>query len=302
MNEQYWSEFILGTGYKDKIVVTNGLYWATVPEKFPDTDINPPHYHGNIEIVVPIGLEGEAYIGGKRYEIKEGCVYCIPPETTHSLIYEPIVKDNSVAVLQIKPDAFNNLLNSYCISLKDIFLHQITNAKIVQKENAKEVYQLISQLMYLDDPMDLSKPISIHSILEDILKLERILSIVLVHTEKKKPINAGKSETKLRGIISHLGSMAFEPDISLDDVAKECSTSKYYLCRFFKARTGITIQTYINKLRVDRAQYLMSSQGKNVTEACYECGFQSVSYFIQVFSKMVGKTPKKWIQEENANS
>ena len=35
-------------------------------------------------------------------------------------------------------------------------------------------------------------------------------------------------------------------------------------------------------------------RGADVTTACYECGFNECSYFIRVFRKYVGMTPRKY--------
>jgi len=90
--------------------------------------------------------------------------------------------------------------------------------------------------------------------------------------------------------------------VSLDEIARICGFSKFYLCRYFKAGTGMTLQQYITHMRVALAQRLMLDEDRNVTQACYESGFSDPAYFIQVFSKLVGKTPKQWQLAQNTEA
>ena len=57
-------------------------------------------------------------------------------------------------------------------------------------------------------------------------------------------------------------SVAFN-QTSLDEIGKKCGLSKFHLCRVFKSSTGITIQTYLNQLRIDRVCAIVIQGGEN---------------------------------------
>jgi len=71
-----------------------------------------------------------------------------------------------------------------------------------------------------------------------------------------------------------------------------CNITKYHLIREFKRYTGQTICTYVNILKCKRAEAFLV-QGLTVTETATECGFDNVSYFSQVYKKIMGISPKK---------
>ena len=61
----------------------------------------------------------------------------------------------------------------------------------------------------------------------------------------------------------------------------------------FKKTYNIPPKQWINGKRLERALTLLTITDKNITEICYEAGFDNLSHFIQLFKKKFGSTPKK---------
>ncbi len=80
--------------------------------------------------------------------------------------------------------------------------------------------------------------------------------------------------------------------IGLDALASLLGISKCHLAREFKKITGQTVLAYINTLRCRRAELLIS-EGKSVTEAAIDAGFESLSYFSRTYKKLMGASPSK---------
>ena len=51
------------------------------------------------------------------------------------------------------------------------------------------------------------------------------------------------------------------------------------------------------RLRLTEARRLMLDENKNVTEAAFDVGYESVSQFIREYRKMFGQSPKEDISE-----
>lgn len=81
--------------------------------------------------------------------------------------------------------------------------------------------------------------------------------------------------------------------ISIDEVAAIVGYEKHYFCNKFKVLTGISYINYVNNLRIQHACRLLAN-GSSVSDVCNECGFENLSYFIQLFKKIVGVTPKTY--------
>jgi len=82
----------------------------------------------------------------------------------------------------------------------------------------------------------------------------------------------------------------FGESISLDDVCKEVSLSKFHFIRLFKKYYGVTPHQYLKNVRVAEAKKLLRA-GVPVSQTCYSVGFSSLSTFSGFFKKTGGKAP-----------
>ena len=94
---------------------------------------------------------------------------------------------------------------------------------------------------------------------------------------------------KILDILSYLNTHLSEP-ITIDGLAKQFFTSKYYLMHSFKKETGYTIGSYLTTKRLRYARELIRD-GMPVTEACFECGFHNYSAFFRAYKKAFGVSP-----------
>ncbi len=82
--------------------------------------------------------------------------------------------------------------------------------------------------------------------------------------------------------------------VSLDEAAECMAVSKNYFCKIFKQKFGVSFLQYLNNLRVQRAQYLLTHTEDAVEEICTRVGFTQTKYFYKVFKSNVGITPLKY--------
>ena len=64
--------------------------------------------------------------------------------------------------------------------------------------------------------------------------------------------------------------------------------------KLFKKQTGKSPNEWIRDLRIMTAAHLLLSTDDNINEIAYKAGFDDVNYFIRVFKKKLGNTPKKF--------
>ncbi|MEY2761962.1 MAG: hypothetical protein RLZZ96_1862 [Bacteroidota bacterium] len=84
--------------------------------------------------------------------------------------------------------------------------------------------------------------------------------------------------------------MNFQKPIDTQQIAEEVNLTLPAFCRYFKKATKLTYTDFVNQYRVQYAKKLLI-QDKNVTETCFECGFESLSYFNRIFKKFAGVSP-----------
>lgn len=72
-----------------------------------------------------------------------------------------------------------------------------------------------------------------------------------------------------------------------------CDMSEVNFRRLFKEYTGSAPIEYRNDLRLNSARAKLQSGEYNVSEAAESCGFTNLSFFIRLYKKKYGYTPKK---------
>jgi AraC-like DNA-binding protein len=78
------------------------------------------------------------------------------------------------------------------------------------------------------------------------------------------------------------------PDVNKVAASVHLSTAAF--CRYFKKQTKMTFTEFVNQYRITQAKTLLL-QDISISEACYEVGFESLSYFNKLFKKLAGENP-----------
>lgn len=108
------------------------------------------------------------------------------------------------------------------------------------------------------------------------------------HDPESGPRETGYVQETLRYLNSHYA----EP-VSLERVSARIGISPWYLSRLVRRYTGAGFHTYLNRIRVEKAEKLLASGTMPVTEVLYECGFSSVRTFNRVYREFTGRTPSE---------
>ena len=83
----------------------------------------------------------------------------------------------------------------------------------------------------------------------------------------------------------------YKNKIEITDLAKLVSLNPVYLGACFKKANGCTIKQYINRIRINNAESLLSTGGYSVGEAALNSGFEDLFYFSKVYRCCKGYAP-----------
>lgn len=91
-------------------------------------------------------------------------------------------------------------------------------------------------------------------------------------------------------IKSHL-TENFHEDTSIESIASELNISYYYMCHLFKTQTGFSPNTYRNRLKIEYSAFKLNRTDEKISEIAIMSGFNNVSYFTEMFTKIIGVSP-----------
>lgn len=83
-------------------------------------------------------------------------------------------------------------------------------------------------------------------------------------------------------------------DLRLKTIAEKLNVNPSYLSDLFHREYGCTLTEFINKQRIDHGIALLQTTSKPVQDIAVDCGIQDVNYFIKLFKKQTGFTPKQY--------
>lgn len=253
--------------------------WSLVRQSFDAPARSLPHYAETVEILVCNGINGTAHIGGGCFDMSGKRVFFIAPHTVHAFDY----RQSKGFLLAIKWHPA--LLKDY-VNMDGILAESgLSMAGLgTEYKDFDSFFPLAEQLQG-----DTALPKALAAILS-------MLALFIKGTEKRSEACGGLTENAHGTVINDVIAWTEQNcgrKILLDEVAARFGYTKNYFCDLFKAKTGITYLSYLNHLRISNACALLR-RGVPVGRVCAQCGFETSSYFIALFKKTVGVTPKAY--------
>ena len=86
----------------------------------------------------------------------------------------------------------------------------------------------------------------------------------------------------------------YQQNISLDAVASVANMSVPAFCRYFKLHTRKSYIRFLNEVRINIACQLLKESRQNVSQICFDVGFQNLSNFNRQFKQVMGLTPSEY--------
>lgn len=257
--------------------------WSVIRLRPPDEDggirVTPPHYADTVELVLTEGIAGNYLIGCRQFEFAERNVLCAAPNVVHAMNY--MSGSGSIVCMKVYPDGLRRFIN-----IEAVLENNGASLDTLYASNARysEIKRLADRLE--DEGLRLTDGLS------------AILELFGCLTEdggqpKISEYSGSLKNSELREIIRWTEEHIAER-ITLDAVSARLGYNKNYFCSKFKNAVGATYVSYLNTLRVSRA-CAMLGRGMTINDTCEACGFENVSYFINLFRRITGTTPGKYL-------
>ncbi len=130
------------------------------------------------------------------------------------------------------------------------------------------------------------------------LKLcELLLFLTTVCKSRSKSETVVKrTSAKIHPILQYI-NRNIGSELSIKSLSEHFYINKSYLCELFRKETGLTLNQYITSKRLLLSKELLK-QGKTVIEVTGLVGYKNDAYFIRLFKKYFGFTPKKFAMRQ----
>lgn len=109
------------------------------------------------------------------------------------------------------------------------------------------------------------------------------------------PVTAsrGLAPWQIRRVLTYIDSNLGSP-IRNKDLAALASLSEFHFNVAFRKGVGHSPHEYLIRRRMERAQGLMLSTDKALSEIAAECGLADQPHFTRLFRRFVGESPAAW--------
>jgi AraC-like DNA-binding protein/quercetin dioxygenase-like cupin family protein len=247
----------------------------------------PWHYHPEFELTYISNSQGLRYVGNNIENFYENDLVLLGSNLPHCWINSEDQEESSKAVViylneelvkWLSEDQFNSVRSLFNKSCQGIKFKTSVALKIKPK---------LDQLL-LADPFE--KYITLLQILQELSVTTEfdLLSQIGFSYE----LNSANNE-RINTVYEYVRNN-YHKKISLADVATRVNMSEEYFSRFFSKSLMKSFFTFLNEYRINRACKLLIETEKQVTEICYQVGYESIPFFYRQFKKIKNIPPQAY--------
>ena len=245
------------------------------------------HFHPEYEIVYVEAATGIRHVGDHISKYESSDLVFIGPHIPHLNFDYGVKTECEQVIVQMKEDFLGTSFFE---------LPELKNIKTLF-EQARTGIAFYGETKKLVGEMLKGLPTLPH--FEQLLLLLQIFQTLAASQEQiplqSRPItNASllKEQQRMHRIY-HFIERHYHERINVHDVAELTHLTTAAFCRYFKKSTHLTFTDFLAQYRVQQAKKLLLHQ-KSVTDACFESGFDNLSYFNKTFKKLTGENPSQF--------
>jgi AraC-like DNA-binding protein len=265
-------EILPGKGQSFRVItpsLRNFFYW---------------HYHPEYELVFVEATAGIRHVGQHVSSYVESDLVLIGPNIPHLNFDYGLKTEYKQIVVQLKQDflgtAFQNtpelesIAKLFSKALMGISFTGETKQKVIEKLKSMQTLDHFDQLICLLQVFQLLATSKEYLLLNEI-----DTSIKIFFNDK----------IRMSSVYEYIHAN-FDKNPDVNYIASQVHLSTAAFCRYFKKQTKMTFTDFVNQYRINQSKTLLL-QDKNISEAGYAVGFESISHFNKLFKKITGETP-----------
>lgn len=139
--------------------------------------------------------------------------------------------------------------------------------------------------------------------LEKYIEMLNVFNLLISIDERKLlalPSEIPENNEKDREQIDKIYEYVFqnlENGINLIEAANLVYMEPSSFCRYFKKKTNQTFMEYVERVRIGISARLLAETDKQITQICFESGYNNLANFNHYFKQVMNKTPSEYRKE-----
>jgi AraC-like DNA-binding protein len=265
-----------GGGFRASYIADSGGMW---------------HFHPEYELVLNIKGNGTRIIGDSVELFDRYDMVMIAGNIPHCWNYYKTghaLPENHGIILHFKSDSLGeSFLSQHELrSLKDL-LNESDRGIVFSVEDAKKAEIHLEQMI---KNKGIDKMIAFFHTVKILSTSEKKGYLC---SENYKLSFDERGNKRMTDVYTYIRENYFRP-ISLQNIAKVAMMSPFTFSRYFKKNCGAGFVEYLNRVRTNKACYLLRETEYQVQDIAMECGFASISNFNKQFRKTEGISPRDY--------
>ena len=249
-----------------------------------------PHRHTFFELVYIIGGTATHWLEQDAAPLRAGDYFIIDPGSNHC--YRD-TRDLELINCLFLPEYIDRALGD-CPSLSSLLSNKVLRFGVpVEAQTADRIFHdtdgTVGRLIRQMELEFASRKVGYMELLR--CDLTRVLVCAVRACEEQERSRVQHSVTT--AIANHLRQNYRKP-LSLQEISQRFGYTPQYVSSLFHRDTGMTIQTFLQRLRVDEACRLMSDRSQTLTELAQAVGYTDAKHFSKVFRQHKGMSPREY--------
>ncbi len=252
------------------------------------------HWHPELEFIyVEKGIIN-VQVGTKKFQLEEGTGCFIPSEQLHGAYPcgDTSFKLHAVvfSIDFLRSFGYDLIESHYLKAVKSFsFVHsmKLTPQTPEERRMLQTIVQLIDAYSNKETSYELKVKGYLFLLFADIFTKQSWI-------EHEEATQKELTKTELLKKVLQYIDQHYKQKLTVLELASQVQMSEGHFNRFFKSLVRMTPMEYINTIRINKACTLLQKSDRKMLDIAMDVGIQNQSYFIRLFKKQKGCTPREY--------
>lgn len=248
------------------------------------------HSHKNFELNLITSGAGRRIVGNHISSYQEGDLVLLGPNISHAWEILEIEKEKKPEC--IVTHFYENIISSDFFNIPELepvvnLLKDAKNGIWFKGTKALKVATVLKRMANLKGLDSYIQLLKVFNLLLDIEDREYLT------LPSSLPNAYEKDQDQINKVYEYV-FQKMQEGIKLKEAASIVCMEPSSFCRYFKKKTNQTFMEYVKSVRIGIAAELLAETDKQITQICFECGYNNLANFNHYFKVKMKKTPSEY--------